>query len=207
MATVVLEKEIHASFVRLALHHKPCLYINWIGSSLQTELINVHHFVALILSTLWTCKVILYILLISAVFGHTSSAQLCILSPLVTMQMCNPHWNYLCRWIWINADSIRVQTMHMHNNVTTNGHGCDQCTFNAHWCIGVSASLLNSPFLSSPITVPGTGGLPSWSRHFQSTPRTTRVPMCSFFITITFTWCRLWRTRIACSLAALPAKG
>ena len=68
------------------------------------------------------------------------------------------------------------------------------------------ALLKNSPFLSSPITVPCTGGFPSWSRHFQSIPLTTRQPIWSFFITCFFTWFRLRRICTSSSRAALPAQ-
>lgn len=63
-----------------------------------------------------------------------------------------------------------------------------------------------SPLCSSPVTVPSPCGLPSWSRHFQSRPLTTRAPGTMYF--------RTWeRTRRLCllrlasaSLAAFPVR-
>lgn len=61
------------------------------------------------------------------------------------------------------------------------------------------------PLWASPVMVPSPGGFPSWSRHFQSMPRTTRAPGTMYFIT----WernRRRWRRRFAsASFTALPA--
>lgn len=71
----------------------------------------------------------------------------------------------------------------------------------------VSVSVLSGrilPLWASPVTVPSPAGLPSWSRHFQSMPRTTRAPGTMYFIT----WernRRRWRRRFAsASFTALP---
>lgn len=39
------------------------------------------------------------------------------------------------------------------------------------------------PLWASPVTVPSPAGFPSWSRHFQSIPRTTLAPGTMYFIT------------------------
>lgn len=60
------------------------------------------------------------------------------------------------------------------------------------------------PFCSSPVTRPSPGGLPSWSFHFQSTPRTTLLPTFKCF-SIWERMRRRWRRKAAStSLAALP---
>lgn len=62
-----------------------------------------------------------------------------------------------------------------------------------------------SPLWASPVTVPSPAGLPSWSRHFQSMPRTTRAPGTMYFITCERN-SRRWRRRLAsASFTALPA--
>lgn len=78
----------------------------------------------------------------------------------------------------------------------------------AGWMITNFFSVLSGlvlPLWASPVIVPSPAGLPSWSRHFQSMPRTTRAPGTMYFIT----WernRRRWRRRFAsASFTALPA--
>ena len=60
------------------------------------------------------------------------------------------------------------------------------------------------PFCSSPVTRPSPGGLPSWSFHFQSIPRTTLLPTFRCF-SICERMRRRWRRKAAStSRAALP---
>lgn len=60
------------------------------------------------------------------------------------------------------------------------------------------------PFCNSPVTRPSPGGLPSWSFHFQSIPRTTLLPTLRCF-SIWERISRRWRRKAAStSLAALP---
>ena len=72
------------------------------------------------------------------------------------------------------------------------------CSTTSHKCLSPL------PFCNSPVTRPSPGGLPSWSFHFQSTPRTTLLPTFRCF-SICERMRRRWRRRAAStSRAALP---
>ena len=60
------------------------------------------------------------------------------------------------------------------------------------------------PLWRSPVTVPSPGGAPSWSRHFQSMPRTTRAPWFMCFRTCDRIWRRCLRRFASASRTALP---
>lgn len=110
-------------------------------------------------------------------------------------------------WTSVNKRRKNIRHLKKINNRSTvlvSESTVCSCRINNNTDVGFFRDVL--PLWASPVTVPSPAGLPSWSRHFQSMPRTTRAPGTMYFIT----WernRRRWRRRFAsASFTALPEK-